>query len=78
MHRPELKTYYNQPCRFKLRSGKEVFGVIWTENEELLFASIETYKAFAKDKQDKFIQSRLNFISEEEIIGVEVIPAMAS
>ncbi len=73
-----LKAYFNQPCRFKLRSGKEVFGVIWSENGELLFASVETFKALAQDKTNQKVQSRLSFIAEEDILGVEIIPAMAS
>ncbi len=48
----EFSNYYNKPCRFKLKSGKEVFGVIWEDivngNKEYFFASSSEYQAFIK------------------------------
>ena len=56
-----IRNYTNKHCRFKLRSGKEVFGVIWeVETAEqrqegasqggvmkrLYFASIRDYERF--------------------------------
>ena len=32
MNRSEFLKYKDLPCRFKLRGGKEVFGVIWENN----------------------------------------------
>ena len=29
----DLFTYNEQPCKFRLRSGKEVFGVIWETSQ---------------------------------------------
>jgi len=44
----ELQALYNKHCRFKLRSGREVFGVIWEvqshQDVKLLFASVQDYK----------------------------------
>ena len=28
----DLSPFYHKPCKYKLRSGKEVFGVIWLED----------------------------------------------
>ena len=48
MGQSELQALYNHHCRFKLRSGREVYGVIWevnTPNERsLYFASVQEYK----------------------------------
>ena len=48
MGRSELQALYNLHCRFKLRSGREVFGVIWEVNtsteRKLYFASVQEYK----------------------------------
>lgn len=48
----ELQSYLNEHCRFKLSSGREVFGVVWkigtSETERLVFSSVQEYKR-AKD-----------------------------
>src|ERR1700751_6486700 len=40
----EFRAYNDQPCRFRLKSGKEVFGVIWEKpqpgNTSYYFASL--------------------------------------
>ncbi|MEM7160802.1 MAG: hypothetical protein AAF487_00040 [Bacteroidota bacterium] len=75
---PKYQAFYNQPCRFKLRSGKEVYGVIWPDEQDILFASLETYKVLAQERESEKLKSRLSLISEDDIIGIEVIPAIAS
>ncbi len=44
----ELQAFYNEHCRFKLKSGREVFGVIWQvktpQDDKLVFASVQDYK----------------------------------
>ncbi|MFQ5334868.1 MAG: hypothetical protein ACE5DN_02220 [Flavobacteriales bacterium] len=46
----EFSPFYNKPCRFRLKSGKEVFGVIWEDivngNKEYFFASSGDYQAY--------------------------------
>mgnify|MGYP000878039472 CR=1 FL=1 len=41
-----IRPYAHKHCRFKLRSGKEVFGVIWEveagDEHKLFFASVGT------------------------------------
>jgi len=49
MERPDINNFLNKHCRIKLRSGKEVFGILWEESAEgrLYFSS-------AGDRQNKF------------------------
>ncbi|TVR39430.1 MAG: hypothetical protein EA392_06705 [Cryomorphaceae bacterium] len=49
MTRHDLSLYYNRHCRLKLKSGKEVFGVIWehdSDEDKLYFASHGDHKAY--------------------------------
>lgn len=78
MSSPELQVFYDRPCRFKLKSGKMVYGVIWAYDDELIFTSVESYKNLNKSQIEEDAKSDLTYISKDEIIGVEVIPAMAS
>ena len=78
MSSPELQVYYDRPCRFKLKSGKMVYGVIWAYDDELIFTSVESYKNLNKAQIEDDARSKFTYISKEDIIGVEVIPAMAS
>lgn len=55
MELSNIRPYAHKHCRFKLRNGREVFGVIWevetdevptseTANKHLFFASIGDYE----------------------------------
>ena len=41
MERADIQGYLDKHCRFKLRSGKEVYGVLWQDQPEgsLYFSS---------------------------------------
>ncbi len=47
-----LKPLFHKNCRFKLKSGREVYGVIWEEQKGLAkryyFASIGDYEKMLK------------------------------
>ncbi|MBL4652033.1 MAG: hypothetical protein JKY53_04085 [Flavobacteriales bacterium] len=47
MDNTSLKLYYDRPCKFKLRSGKDIYGVVWKEGDEFketyYFSSSENY-----------------------------------
>ena len=47
MDNASLTRYYDKPCKFKLRSGKDIYGVVWKEGNELeetyYFSSSEDY-----------------------------------
>ena len=50
-----IRPYTHKPCRFKLRSGKEVFGVIWevetTDKTGLVGESKRLYFESIRDDQ---------------------------
>ncbi len=50
-----IRGYTNKHCRFKLKSGKEVYGVVWEvetgEACRLYFASVRDYERFQHDPQ---------------------------
>ena len=53
MELTRIRPFAHKHCRFKLRSGKEVFGVIWEveglEKRSLFFASIGDYERLQRD-----------------------------
>lgn len=70
--------YKEQPCRFKLRSGKEVYGVIWEEKHddevEYLFASSsihDTYKTAENSQKKEFTNNIIYKLSLEDVIYAE-------
>ena len=72
MELTRIRPYVNKHCRFKLRSGKEVFGVIWEveslEKRTLFFASIGDYERLQRDPQKPVSVIALR---PEEIVHVE-------
>ncbi len=52
---PDIRTFMHAPCRFRLRGGKEVFGVVWecgpVPDQTLRFASIGEYERARHDPQ---------------------------
>jgi hypothetical protein len=70
MKKPEIEKLYHQHCRLKLKSGKEIFGVIWEEklNSEprIFFASLGD---LLKQQSPNIAQT----INPEEIIYAEAI-----
>ena len=72
-----LSPYTHKHCRFKLRSGKEVFGVVWEvetadantgdHSTSLYFASIRDYERLQQERTTvQVIPMR-----PEEIVAVE-------
>lgn len=51
----DIRNFYNKHCRFKLRNGKEVYGVIWevdsNASHRLFFASVSDYERFQHDPE---------------------------
>lgn len=45
---PNIREFMHAHCRFRLRSGREIFGVVWEAgangNERLHFATIGEYE----------------------------------
>ncbi len=75
----ELQTYFNHHCRIKLRSGKEVFGVLWEEmpdrDRAIYFASyIEHKKLMAKRRQSSNVAFSDSLrLASDDILGVEAL-----
>lgn len=74
MELTRIRPYANKHCKFKLRSGKEVFGVIWevevTGQRKLFFASIRDYERLQHDPQKPV---SVIDMPAEEIMHVESI-----
>lgn len=53
MNDKDLQRFHHQHCRFKLKSGKEVFGVIWQDEginpDEVHFASVRDHEAYVSN-----------------------------
>ncbi|MCK6640697.1 MAG: hypothetical protein RL007_33 [Bacteroidota bacterium] len=71
MTRNEFILVNDRPCRFKLKSGKEVFGVIW-EN-----STVGTSSYFFATLSERFdARNKANFgmaIDLDDIVGAELI-----
>ena len=69
------KTYLNQACRFRLKSGKTVFGVIWEVNSgdatNYYFASIHDHNLLLKDSDFQKVSSSLVPIDINDIVGAQ-------
>ena len=80
MNLQKAHSYYNKPCRFKLKSGKEVFGVIWKGNNgskgEHYFASSGEYMLFKKAEREndvKTCEKIKSIVDVEEFVSAEYI-----
>jgi hypothetical protein len=81
MTRFDFLSYNDRPCKFRLRSGKDVFGVIWetkqNEKHNYRFSSLgERYT-----KQTSFGERECKNIGQlidlEEIIHADLLPQEA-
>lgn len=72
MELAHILDFAHKHCRFKLRSGKEVYGVIWevetNESTRLFFASIRDYERAQHDPQRPIAITPLPL---DEIVHVE-------
>lgn len=77
MEYASLRQYAHRHCRFKLRSGKEIFGVVWEvetsdqSNSEgttrLFFASVRDYERLQQQGSPVQVIS----IAPNDIVSVE-------
>lgn len=78
MERTEILNYGDQPCKFRLKSGKEVFGVVWeTMKQDRVvhyFASaverIRYKKAEALNKSE-MPNNHITEVNIEDIVSAE-------
>ena len=72
MERPDIRELYHTHCRFKLRSGKEVFGVVWEVDtggvQRIYFASVRDYERL---QLEPHVPVNVLDMPPEEIVHVE-------
>lgn len=77
MNYSDFLHYKEQHCRFKLKSGKEVYGVIWEEKHddeiEYLFASSSVHSDY-KTAKCPLPKEKLYKLSLEDVIYAEPLP----
>lgn len=72
----KIQSLFHHHCRIKLRSGKEVFGVIWKNlsdtDKAIYFASyIEHKKLMAEKRLSSTHVDELLKLEIEDILGIE-------
>lgn len=77
MTKTDLSTYYHRHCRMRMRSGKEVFGVLWEDEldtNKLYFASRSAHLAYQASlgslRSEAFLPPA-DIVNPEDIIAVE-------
>jgi hypothetical protein len=78
MNKKELKSYYYKHCRFRLKSGKDVYGIVWEEEKNgestLHFSSAaEAAKLLQTNVLDVFHLQSDFIINPDDIVGAELI-----
>jgi hypothetical protein len=72
MTQAEFRLYNDQPCRFRMKSGKEVFGVIWEKpqsgNTSYYFASLS--ERYNRSQRNNSIGMMINI---EDVVGAELL-----
>jgi hypothetical protein len=71
-----FKYYEKKPCKFILRSGKEVFGIVWEENQsdtkKYFFSSAVQYMK-SKLKNSEELKKLAHPILLEDLIYAELL-----
>jgi hypothetical protein len=74
MELSRIRPLTHKHCRFKLKNGREVFGVVWeveaNDEKKLFFASVRDYQRLQSDAHPP-----INVLSlrPEEIVSAESI-----
>lgn len=67
-----IRNITHKHCRFKLKSGKEVFGVVWEVEsggeKRLFFASVREYERFQRNQGQPI---NVMSLRPEEIVAAE-------
>ncbi len=70
MTRAEFMAFNDQPCRFRLKSGKEVFGVIWEKPQP---GQNSYYFASLSERFNRRGNSIGMMINLEDVVGAELL-----
>ena len=73
----KLNYFENKPCRFILKNGKQVFGIIWKEREsnspEYFFTSAMNYMKLQMKSNEEKIKNYIYPFNIEELVYAELI-----
>ena len=74
----KIQSLFHHHCKIKLRSGKEVFGVVWKNlsdtDKAIYFASyIEHKKLMAEKLSSTKNHDKLLKLEIEDILGIELL-----
>lgn len=74
----KIQSLFHHHCKIKLRSGKEVFGVVWKNlsdtDKAIYFASyIEHKKLMAEKISSSNNHNKLLKLEIEDILGIELL-----
>ena len=73
----KLKYYENKPCKFILKSGKQVFGIVFTEREsnspQYFFTSAVNYMKLQMKNNEESIRKFIYPINIDDLVGAELI-----
>lgn len=74
MELSRIRPFTHKHCRFKLRSGKEVFGVVWevesNDEKKLFFASVRDYERLQREQR---LPISVMVLRPDEIMAAESI-----
>lgn len=78
MNKSDLKAFYYKHCRFRLKSGKDVYGIVWEEETDgeskLHFSSAaEAAKLLQTNVLDVFHLQSDFIINADDIVGAEPV-----
>ena len=75
MDNNNFKYYEKKPCKFIMRNGKEVFGIVWKEenNDKNYFFSSAVQYMKAKLKSKSELQKFAYPISLDDLIHAELL-----
>ena len=72
-----IRLFLNQHCRFVLRSGKEVFGVIWeiksSDDTKYYFSSISDHKTYQQTRSLEDLQSMMDVDINDVLLAERLV-----
>lgn len=68
MNRNDLSQYFHRHCRVRLKSGKEIFGILWASDDEHA-----VYFSTAAERANISLGFHGSRIDPEEIAGAEMM-----
>jgi hypothetical protein len=74
-----LSHYLEKPCKFKLKSGKEIYGVVWKDGAlqepEICFSSKGTFEKLKASVTKQLPGNEIVRVSADEIVAAEYLMA---